>query len=58
MQTNGVQYGIDINGNVTDSNFFTYVNSYISENGTLPEIIFVAGAWVLKPSSGTSYASF
>lgn len=58
VQTNDVQYSIDSIGNVTDSNFLAYLNSYISQYNKLPVIKLVAGSWILKPSSNISYVAF
>lgn len=51
IEVDGTQYSMDAYGNVADNNFVAHINNYRSQHGVFPNLTFVAGSWVLKPSS-------
>jgi hypothetical protein len=52
------EYDVDANGNATNGNMVTRLNNYKAQHGVFPDITFIAGSWVYRPSSGTATVRF
>lgn len=52
----GVQYGMDENGNLNDSSLINAINSYKTQHGKFPELIFRVGSWVYRSNEYTAVA--
>jgi hypothetical protein len=58
VKVESTEYGVDENGNITDASMITHLNNYKAQHGVFPNIIFIAGSWAYRPSSGTVTVSF